>query len=242
MIAYLKYMMRWILALLFYPTFLVAELKLDSEFVDVKPAPTDEQIKVKFSFKNVGTKPVKIIDIQSTCACLSANLDKRVYEPGAEGKGDAEFRVSQFVGKHEKSITVTTDDPAQPEWIVPFILVVPAIVSIEPTNVQWWIGEEPTEKKTTVRFDKSYPMQITKVSSTRENVTWRINEVEPNQHYEIWIKPTGTQDITIGALKVETDSKIPKYARQMAFFSIVNQPKSRMDEPTAGGAKKVPAP
>jgi hypothetical protein len=34
--------------------------------------------------------------------------------------GKAEFTVTSFVGKHEKFVTVTTDDPAQPEWVVPF--------------------------------------------------------------------------------------------------------------------------
>jgi hypothetical protein len=231
--------MRLLLTILCSPALLFAELKLDGTHVDIKPAPADEQIKVTFSFKNTGTKSVKIIDLQSTCACLSANLDKRVYEPGAVGKGDAEFKVSQFVGKHEKSITVTTDDPDQSEWIIPFILEVPAVVNIEPANVQWWLGEEPTEKKTDIHFDKAFPMQVTKITSTRENVTWTLKEIVPQHHYEIWIKPHNTQNVTIGALKVETDSKIPKYARQMAFFSIVNQPKSRMNEPTAG-AKKAP--
>jgi hypothetical protein len=41
----------------------------------------------------------------------------------------------------------------------------------------------------------------------------------------------------IGALKLETDSKIPKYQRQLAFFGIVRQPESRKAE-TAEGEKK----
>jgi hypothetical protein len=211
-----------------------AELKLDVERIDVKPKPEDEEIKVEFTFKNTGSKPVRVLNLESACSCLAANLDKAVYAPGETGKGDAEFKVSNFVGQHEKIIIVTTDDPEQKEWVIPFLLDVPAVVDIQPNNIQWWVGEEPTEKKVSVKFDKAHPMKITQITATRENVHFSHKEIVPNHEYEITVKPTSTKDITIGALKVETDSKIAKYARQMAFFSIVNQPKSRMDEPTAG--------
>ena len=38
------------------------------------------------------------------------------------------------------------------------------------------------------------------------------------------VKPHSTKEVTLGALKIETDSKIPKYQRQLAFFSIFNKP------------------
>ena len=36
--------------------------------------------------------------------------------------------------------------------------------------------------------------------------------------------PAFAHDYTLGALKIETDSTIPKYQRQLAFFSIYNKP------------------
>ena len=75
-----------------------AELKLDVGRVAVKPKPEDEVVKVEFSLKNTGTKPVTIVGLESGCACLSASLDKRSYAPGEAGKGQAEFKVGSFVG------------------------------------------------------------------------------------------------------------------------------------------------
>jgi hypothetical protein len=216
------------------PVIASADLRLDVKQVEVKPKPEDEKITVEFTFKNHGDKAVRVLNLESACSCLAANLDKAVYQPGEAGKGNAEFKVSNFVGDHEKTISVTTDDPAQPEWIIPFLLSVPAVVDIQPNNVQWWVGEAPSEKKVSVKFDKEHPMKITNITATRENVTWAVKEIEPLHHYELTVKPTDTKDVTIGALKVETDSKIPKYARQMTFFSIVHQPKSRADEAKAG--------
>jgi hypothetical protein len=231
--------MRTLLFLLTLPLLAHAELKLDVDYVAVNPRPEDEEVKVAFTFKNTGTKTVTIGELESACSCLSANLDKRSYQPGEAGRGDAVFKVTSFVGQHEKFVKVTTDDPDQPEWSIKFLLDVPAIVDIQPNNVQWWVGEPVSEKKAVVKFHKDHPMKITKITSTRENVKWTVKEIEPMQQYELLITPTTTQDVTIGALKIETDSKIPKYARQMTFFSIVTQPKSRADEPIAG-AKATP--
>jgi hypothetical protein len=38
------------------------------------------------------------------------------------------------------------------------------------------------------------------------------------------VTPKTTQDITMGALKIETNSAIAKYRHQLAFFSISRKP------------------
>ena len=211
-----------------------AVMRLDGDHVDVKPKPEDEVATVNFSFKNDGDKPVRILNLESACSCLSATLDRAIYEPGSSGTGKAEFKVSTFVGKQEKAITVTTDDPKQPEWVVTFIMDVPAVVDIEPKMVQWWIGEKPDAKEVTVKMTGPDPMKITNITSTRENVEYSIKEVKEGREFVISVRPKKTDDVIIGALKLETDSKIPKYQRQMAFFGVVRQPVSRAGEATAG--------
>jgi len=225
-----------------------AMMRLEGDHVDVKPKPEDEVAKVTFAFKNDGAAPVRILNLESACSCLSATLDRATYEPGTSGTGKAEFKVSSFVGKQEKIITVTTDDPKQPEWVVTFVMDVPAIIDIEPTMVQWWLNEKPEPKEVTVKMLGVDPMAIKKITSTRENVEYSFKEVKPGREYRITLKPKTTDDIMIGALKLETDSKIPKYLHQLAFFGVVRQPKLRAGDPTAAAApaeevrKPEPAP
>ena len=211
-----------------------AEMKVDGGRIPVNPKPEDESITVEFTFKNHGDKPVKILSLESGCHCLNASLDKPEYLAGETGKGKAEFKVGSFVGEHEKVITVTTNDPAQEEWTIPFLLTVPEVVSIDPKNVQWWVGEAASPKVITVKVNGPDPMKILNITSTRETVTFEWKPVTEGREYNITVTPKSTADIVIGALKIETDSKIPKYARQLGFFSIVKQPESRKDEPTAG--------
>ncbi len=203
-----------------------AELVLDSPMVEVKPKPEDEVVEVAFTFRNKGDKPVTILNLESGCSCLSASLDARTYAPGASGTGKAEFKVSSFVGRHEKSVTVATDDPAQPKWDIPFVLDVPAVVEIEPKTLQWWLGEEAVEKSCVVKMLGDQPLRITGVTSTRESVEFKSEEIKPGREYRITVKPKSTDEPLMGALKIETDSAIPKYQRQLAFFSVFRKPAS----------------
>jgi hypothetical protein len=197
-----------------------AELATEAAVIELKPRPEDESVMTEFVFMNKGTKPVRVLTIDSACSCLSASLDKAVYAPGEKGIGKAEFKVSSFTGRHEKTVHVQTDDPEQPEWVIHFALEVPEVVKIEPKTLQWYLGDAAEAKTTRVTMTGTAPMKITNITSTRERVEFSWKEIIPGREYEVTVKPFDTREVMLGALKIETDSTIPKYQRQLAFFSI----------------------
>jgi hypothetical protein len=204
-----------------------AELALDTPVVDVRPRPEDETVEVTFAFTNKGSIPVRVLGLESACSCLSADLDKAVYQPGEKGSGRAVFKVSTFVGVHEKTLHVQTDDPNQEEWVVPFRLTVPEILRIEPKTLQWWVGDDAQTQITRVTVTGDDPIRITGITSTRENVEFSWREIQPGREYEVSVKPKSTNEVMLGALRIETDSSIPKYRRQMAFFSVYRKPEGQ---------------
>jgi len=215
--------------LLFLPCFLVncpliAGLQLDGKVIEVKAKPEDEKVSTLFTFTNRGTRTVKILGIESACSCLSSTVDANSYAAGAKGVGTAEFKVGSFVGRHEKSVIVTTDDPDQPEFHVTFVLDVPEVIQIEPRTLQWWLDDEPVEKVAIIKMIGEDPMKVINITSTRDTVEFSWKETVPGKEYEIRVKPKSTHEVSLGALKVETDSKIPKYQRQLAFFSVYRKP------------------
>jgi hypothetical protein len=210
---------------------LQAELATEVPVIELKPKPEDENIQTTFVFQNKGSKPVKVLSIDSACSCLSAQLDKAVYEPGEKGTGTAEFKISSFIGRHEKTVHVQTDDPAQPEWVITFVIEVPEIIRIEPKTLQWWLGDAPEAKVTKITMLGTEPMKILNLTSTREQVDYSFKEIVPGKQYEITVKPHGTSEVMLGALKIETDSKIAKYQRQLAFFSIFRKPAAETKQP-----------
>lgn len=201
-----------------------AELTLDVTAVELKPKPEDEEVETTFKFRNNGSKTVKILGLESACSCLSAELDKAEYKPGEVGTGHASFKVSTFVGRHEKSVTVSTDDPKQPEWQVNFILDVPAVVDIKPKTLEWFIGDTPGSKSSLVRFTGDEPMKIIKVTPIRDNVNFDWKELKEGREYLVTVTPKSTQDVTFSALKIETSSSIAKYRNQLVFFTISRKP------------------
>lgn len=203
-----------------------AELATDAAIIELKPKPEDETVTTDFVFHNKGNKPVKVLKIDSACSCLSASLDKAVYQPGEKGVGKAEFKLSSFTGRHEKTVHVQTDDPQQSEWVITFMIEIPEIVKIEPKTLQWWIGDAAEAKTSKVTITGADPMKILNITSTREQVEFSWKEITPGKEYEITVKPRSTAEVMLGALKIETDSKIPKYQRQLSFFSVYRKPSS----------------
>lgn len=226
---------RLILLLFAFAACAHAELALDVSAVELKPKPEDEEVETTFKFRNKGDKTVKILGLESACSCLSAEIDKAEYKPGEEGTGHASFKVSTFVGRHEKFITVSTDDPKQPEWQVNFILDVPAVVDIKPKNLQWFIGDKPVQKACLVKFTGAEPMKIVQITPTRENVDFEWKEIKEGREYLITVTPKSTKDVTMGALKIETNSAIAKYRYQLAFFTITRKPEPAPE--TSGAAR-----
>jgi hypothetical protein len=212
-------------------------LTFDTNPIDLKPKPEEDEISTTFSFTNTSSRTVTVTHLESTCSCLEAELDKRNYAPGEKGIGKALFKVSSFVGQHEKTVHLFTDDPESPEQVLTFLLDVPVVVSIEPNLLEWTQHEQPSTKQITIKMVGADPMRITKIEPTQENVRFELKEVSPGREFHLLVTPHNTENITYGGFKLETDSKIPKYARQMAFFSIV-RPELAEKKEAAKAAKK----
>lgn len=229
---------RPILLLCVFASFVRAELTLDVPVIELKPRPEDEEVETLFKFRNKGGKTVKILGLESACSCLSAELDKAEYAPGEVGTGKASFKVSTFVGRHEKSVLVSTDDKMQPEWQIHFILDVPAVVDIKPKTLEWFIGDEARPKSSLIRFTGDEPMKVVKVSSIRDNVIFDWKELKEGREYLVTVTPKSTEGVTMSALKIETSSSIAKYRNQLVFFSVSRRPEPQPEPASSVVIKK----
>lgn len=215
------------LTILFYLTTAVhAELVLEQNPLVIKPKPEDEIVETTFTFINKSDRPLRVTGLDSSCSCLEASLDKAVYQPGEKGTGRARFKISSFTGRQEKALHIFTDDPAEPDKVLMAIIDVPVMVVVEPQLLEWVVGEKPDPKDFIIKMTGKDPMTITEVKSTRESVAVTFKEITPGREYHVTVKPTSTENVTIGAVTIMTDSKIQKYQRQMAFFNVVRPEQS----------------
>ena len=63
-------------------------------------------LKINYRFKNSGTKPLVIENVQPSCGCTVADYPKEPIAPGQEGEITAEFDTKGKEGVQKKNITV----------------------------------------------------------------------------------------------------------------------------------------
>jgi len=81
-----------------------------------------EAVRAKFEFKNTGRNPVAVLGITTSCGCTVANAESSTVAPGKTSEVDALFTIGNRHGRQEKKITVSTDDPENPETILTFTI------------------------------------------------------------------------------------------------------------------------
>jgi hypothetical protein len=68
-----------------------------------------EVIEVKFRFKNIGNKPLYVINVQAGCGCTSPDYSKEAIAPNKEGWVKGVFNSLNQAGAVNKQIKVTTN-------------------------------------------------------------------------------------------------------------------------------------
>ena len=186
---------------------------------------SDAEIGTKFAFKVTGDKPVRITDIRTFCSCVRAQtLDgKMVFQPGESGVIDTAFEVGSFEGELKKEVVVTTDDAAHPETRLVLEVKIPGMFELTPAQLVWQVGEAPAPKTVRIRVLGDDPVRVTGAVSSRETMTTGIREVAAGKEYEITVTPAATDTKVLGLVRVETDSKYPRYQKRLVFFNITDK-------------------
>ena len=205
----------------------------------------DTEIATRFSFKVTGDKPVKILDIQTTCSCVRAQTEdgRMIFQPGETGVIDTAFEVGAFEGELTKEVKVTTNDSKHPETNLLLRLSIPGLFQITPAQVIWQLGEAPTPKLVTIKVLGKDPVALTGAISSRETMTTSIRSILPGKEYEVSLTPAATDSKMLGLVRLETDSKFPRYQKRLVFFNITDKkPLTAGPRPGAPGSLPVPPP
>ncbi|AXG72134.1 hypothetical protein KORDIASMS9_04397 [Kordia sp. SMS9] len=70
----------------------------------------NEVLKTTFSIKNLFDVPLKIIDIKSSCKCVTTTHTKTLVKPNESMEIQVAFDTKGFSGKQKKLITIETDN------------------------------------------------------------------------------------------------------------------------------------
>lgn len=89
--------------------------KTEYEFGTIKQ---NDVVDFTFNFKNEGKSDLIIRRTKASCGCTAIAPQKDVIKPGEESKFDVKFNSRGKKGKQHKTVTVITNDPANPTIIL----------------------------------------------------------------------------------------------------------------------------
>lgn len=126
-----------------------------------------EKVTHEFEFKNTGKSDLTISDVKPSCGCTTATPEKATYKPGESGKIPVTFDSGRFSGEFSKTITVTSNDEANPKIQLKIMGKIMQDINIDParlTLVNVKRGET-VEKEIMVSTDRLDKVEVTDVTA-----------------------------------------------------------------------------
>jgi hypothetical protein len=176
---------------------------------DFGTADSSQTIEHTYIIKNEGDLTLEISNVKPSCGCTVANISERSVAPGAETKVTARLALQGRSGQQHKSITVESNDPKQPQFILSLQGNIGNTVDIKPPSVIF--GEVGQNSVVTQFVDIAatgpVTFKVTQVESMSPNFAAQLSTLEENKLYRVTITTQG--QLPAGALygnvRVTTD-------------------------------------
>jgi hypothetical protein len=193
-----------------------AELKWEQSTVELHPAVGDKQAVAHFKYENTGKTAVHFKSVKASCGCTATQSQKEVVNPGEKGEITATFTIGDRTGQQVKTVTVQTDDPAQPTTMLTLKANIASALEIKPTFVYWTSGEDPKPKKISLKAAKEFPAKDITIKSNSQNFVSKVVPGKPGE-WTIEVTPKDTSHPMGTALLIQTD--YPKEAPKSFYVN-----------------------
>jgi hypothetical protein len=212
-----------------------AELKFDKTELELHPTPADKQAVGHFTYQNTGKQPVHFKSVKASCGCTAAQTQKDEVPPGEKGEVTATFNIGDRTGTQVKTVTVETDDAANPKTVLTLKTIIPQLLEVTPTFVFWKQGDKPDPKAITVKVGKEFTVNHIKVTSSSPDYQTKVEETGKGE-FKIDVQPKDTNSLTASTLTIQPEDS------QKVFYAtarITNAPTGPA-APAAPAAPKGP--
>ena len=179
----------------------------------------------KISLKNIGNKPLEILQVTPSCGCTTT---KQPTTPIAAGKSDVieiTFNSSGFRGEIHKQVYISTNDPNSPSLMVNMTGVIKE--DFEPTGqsgLLWMsvvqIGK-PVEQTATWKNISGKPITVRNVTTDSKQLAlrWEKKIVPPSETYSVSFVLTPTKEnYQTDTFTLETDSPHQRFVVEKISF------------------------
>ena len=86
-----------------------ADIQFREKQFDFSDIVQGDKVSRKFSFRNAGTEPLMILNVQTTCGCTATDWPKQPIAPGDSSSLMVTFNSAKKVGRINKIVTIYTN-------------------------------------------------------------------------------------------------------------------------------------
>ena len=193
-----------------------AELVWKQKAVELRADARSTVLEGRFPFTNAGGAPVDITQVESSCGCTVATLEKRHYEPHESGEIVAKYTLGAAIGAQQKTVQVTTNDGREPT-VLTLNIQIPEVLRIKPAFLAWKHGETPAAKTITLEMLQDVPVKDISAQSSAAGFTTELKPLIPGKKYELAVRPVDTEQRQFSTLNIrcrfgEEDKTFRAYA------------------------------
>jgi hypothetical protein len=170
----------------------LASLQWETTALQLKARPGQESLTAAFPFRNSGDKPVRILSVDPSCSCVSAEPDKAVCAPGETGAIRVQLNLTGYIGHLTRTLAITTDDPTGRFAQLVLTVDIPELVNITPRFLFWRIGDQPAAKSAEIAVADPKTTTVGEVECDNPHFRTQLTP-GPAGRYRLTIEPADTQ-------------------------------------------------
>ena len=190
-----------------------------SERQDLGSVPAGGSAEVRFTLRNAGGAPLRIVEVDGDCGCLTTDYPKSVA-PGQTAAIVARFTANAaWSGRKERSLRVRTNDPAGKVTRLRLSANVVPIVQIEPGDTLEvnYRGGESVRREVRLIPQPGRGIRISKPAADAPHVTAQLDppaSADPGGAYRLRLemRPPSTGDFRATVTCVTTALELPTLA------------------------------
>ncbi len=205
----------------------VPEIAVEKPVFEFGTIAQGEKVEHTFVLKNRGSAPLTIKNTRTSCGCTVANASSSVIQQGKSTTIKASFDSSNFFGNVTKTISVETNDPKTPVFILTLKGTVVEEIVVAPRQVNLGTLKTGTGKEVTITVENkgSKQLKLIDVKSSLPQVAVRIARslINPGNTGTILVTATARNEdrMLSGYLTIKTNSSSKPVITLPVFGSVV---------------------
>ncbi len=170
-----------------------------------------EKASHRFTFSNEGTDDLVIQNVKTSCGCTAAALSQSSIPPGTRAEIEVTLSTNAFRGNVSKTVTVSSNDPEKPHYVLTIEANVLEEVVAEPRHV-WFdpvkLGQSAT-REVDIKPVTDLKLKITKVRASNPLLKLRYKKKDDENGYRVTVstKKDAPLGRFAGDIQVFTNSK-----------------------------------